>query len=205
MDLAALIKAPTQDKDWVSKCAIIGLMALVPIAGILNLMGWMKATYANVKAGDAALPSADFGYIAAGWEMFLAILPPFLVLVVLGFAEGVLGMIPKFAWLATLVNIPVQLVSLANTVVLMPILVFRHVTQGKGFQEAFDIEGIKVVLLKKNFVGFALTYFVANIIGGLGIIACCFGVFLTFPFASAVHAHAVKVFEDTISAESNQQ
>lgn len=203
MDLGTIIKAPTQDKEWLTKCGIMGLICLIPIAGVLNLMGWMKATYANAKAGDNTLPVAGLSYIGSGWELFLAILPSFLVVMGLGIVVGIVSAVLKIAAVSMLLSLIVQLISLVNSIVIMPTMTYRHVVEKKGFSDAFDMADVKRVMSGKMFGIFILTYFVANLIGGLGIIVCCIGMFLTLPLAFAIHAHALKAFEDVNGLRSH--
>src|SRR5256885_16747502 len=78
LDLGLCITAPTKDPEWLKKCVLMGLMMLIPIAGALNLSGWMR-TYAERRMkneGDRdLLPEANLNYIGAGWRLFLAYLP----------------------------------------------------------------------------------------------------------------------------------
>ena len=80
----------------------------------------------------------------------------------------------------------------------VPTLIYRHVVHGTGFGGAFDFAGIKRTWMANptQFLTFAVMYFCASLIGGLGVIACCVGMFVTLPFSVAIHANVIKSFED---------
>lgn len=201
MDIGAIIQAPMKDKDWIKKCAMVGLFGLVPIAGGLNAIGWMKEVYKRVKAGDTTLPEANFSYLGSGWALFLAVVPIIVVPIFFGVIQGVLmatrntSLVP----IVSLINLPV---SLFMNLVFVPTLIYRHVTVGTGFSGVFDFGGIKEVWTKNmgNFATFAVLYFLGSLIGGLGFIACCVGGLVTFPMGMAIHANAIKAFEDASKA-----
>lgn len=197
MDLEAIIKAPTKDPDWIKKCLLIGLMMLIPIAGALNLLGWMKETYRRAKAGETNLPEANLSYIGGGWSLFLAILPVALIPMIfgVGFVGLAVARMHRMIPLLQAVYLPV---SLFLNVVVVPTLVYRHVVHGSGFGGAFDFAAIKATWMTNvsNFVTFAILYFAASLIGGMGVIACCIGMFVTVPFSLAIHANLIKGFEE---------
>ncbi len=197
MDLEAMIKAPLRDADWAKKCLLIGLFALIPIAGFLNLMGWMKDIYRRVKAGDTTLPPPSLDYIGSGWSLFVALLPIAVFPICIAFAGAGLAIAhqPRLLPLLQAINIPI---SLFLNVVFVPTLVYRHVVHGSGFGGAFDFGAIKRTWMTNpgNFLTFAVVYFCASMIGSLGMIACCVGIFFTLPFSLAIHANVIKGFED---------
>jgi hypothetical protein len=197
MDIGAIISSPTKDPEWIKKCAITGLLVLIPIAGILNMMGWMKAAYERAKVGDQTLPDAGLNYIGSGWMLFLAVLPVMLVLIV----WNILVMVLSFADVRVLVavaNLIGVLISLTVNLVLVPALTYRHVVHGKGFADGFDIADIMRVITTNSgaFVSYALVTFLANLIGGLGAVACCIGIIVSLPFAAAVTAVNISAFEN---------
>ena len=198
MDFAAIIKAPTQDPNWIKKCAIMGLFTLIPIAGALNLAGWMKATYDRVKSGDPTLPDAGFSYLGQGWALFLAVLPAVLVNVVMNLGVTVVSMVAHSHALASLLSLVSGLVSLVIGFVVQPTLVYRHLVHNTGFSAITDVPGnMKVVTTNTGlFATFVVLYVLGGIIGGLGFVACCVGGLVTLPFGIAIHANAVKAFED---------
>jgi hypothetical protein len=195
MDIGAIVKGPLQDKDWLSKCLIIGLIMLVPIAGSLNALGWTKTVYENLENGDTSLPPGNFNYIGKGWTMFLALLGPILALFGLAILVGVAAAVTRSQIVGMLGQLVLMVLNLGFSFVLYPTLSYRHLTENTGFGDAFDFGGIMATVGKPNFVMFAVCYFVGGLIGSLGMVACCLGIFLTLPLGMAIHAHAARAFK----------
>ncbi len=196
MDIGSIISSPTRDKDWLKKCALVGLFALIPIAGALNLLGWMKATYERAKVGDTTLPEADLSYMGSGWALFLAVLPAMLVVFGWNIIVVVLSAL-KLGALVNLANLIGMLLGLVVNLVVVPALMYRHVVHGKGFSDGFDFADIMRVITSNtsSFVTFALVAFLASLIGGLGAAACCIGIVLTLPFGAVISANNILAFE----------
>ena len=56
----------TAAPSWFSTLMIIGLIALIPIVGVMNLYGYALVTARNLRAGYRVLPRANFSFISAG-------------------------------------------------------------------------------------------------------------------------------------------
>lgn len=201
MDIGTIVSSPTRDKDWVKKCALIGLFALIPVAGWLNLGGWMRATYDRAKAGDTTLPEPGLEYMGAGWALFLAVLPAMLIIFgwnIISFTLAALDL-RALAGVAQLIG---MLLNLVLNVVVLPALIYRHFVHGKGFADGFDVAGIMQTITGNTsaFVNFALVAFLANLIGGLGVIACCVGAIISMPFGAAISAVNVRAFEEQLGS-----
>ncbi len=196
MDIGTILSSPTKDPEWLKKCAISGLILLIPIAGALNLMGWMKAVYERAKAGDQTLPEPGLEYIGAGWALFLAILPPLLVVFVWNILVMILSAMDlrAAAGIGQLIGF---LLQLGISLVVVPALMYRHVVHGKGLADAFDFPDITRVITTNSgaFVNFALVAFLANLIGSLGFVACCIGGIVSLPFGSAITGNNLRAFE----------
>jgi hypothetical protein len=61
-----VISLPTRDPRWFGKCGIEGLIALIPIYGSFEIIGWSLTFLDNLRAGRAELPEARFGYANRG-------------------------------------------------------------------------------------------------------------------------------------------
>jgi hypothetical protein len=103
----------------------------------------------------------------------------------------------KVTILAILFNLAFSLLGLAVGLVIMPALIYRHVVHGKGFMDALDLSGIMRVVTTNTsmFATFSAIYLVGNMVGGLGIVACCIGAFVTMPMSAAIHGNAIRAFE----------
>jgi hypothetical protein len=56
--------------NWFPAILIIGLIALLPVVGFMNLYGWALATAANLRAGYQVAAPATFDYIGRGARYF---------------------------------------------------------------------------------------------------------------------------------------
>ena len=63
LDLGAIIQQPMKDPDWLKICVLIGLMCLVPIAGFLNLSGWMKTIADSLPHARPSNPHVREGLV----------------------------------------------------------------------------------------------------------------------------------------------
>jgi hypothetical protein len=75
MDMGPLLTSPTQDPDWKKKLLLMGLLGLVPLLGLFNLYGYLVQVYRQRRHGETALPPAGLGYIVAGIEFCIPVLP----------------------------------------------------------------------------------------------------------------------------------
>jgi hypothetical protein len=197
LDFAAVIQSPTRDPDWLRKCAIMGLFALIPLAGFINLLGWEKEIYRQRRQNPSnlTLPEPSFNYLASGFELFLA---AWLPLVAFSLAVGVLAgilMALKLGLLAGLLRMVGGLVQLALSLVLTPALALRHLERGTNHLAVLDVPGTMRVITS-NTAAFGLlvgTSFVASLIGGVGC-CVCIGIIVTLPFSAAIRAQAAVEF-----------
>lgn len=196
MDIGAVIKAPMEDQDWIKKCAITGLMTLIPIVGAFNLLGWAKQYAKNRLAGDNSLPEAGLSYIGDGFKMFLAMLPMIGIVIGVQIVAGILGAIlGKIAGMLAIVpSLAGLLVVLAISLV-SPLFMYRHIVHDDAWASARI--GWALGVAKAN-VGSLVMLFVimiiANFIAGLGYIALIVGVFITMPLAQAITMAGIAEF-----------
>src|SRR4029077_5312009 len=78
-----VITIPTRDPRWFGKCGIEGLIGLIPIYGTFEVAGWALSYLDNLRAGQAVLPEARFGYAGRGSRLAFVALIYGLVAVVL--------------------------------------------------------------------------------------------------------------------------
>ena len=191
MDIGAAIKAPMEDKEWIKKCIIIALICIIPIAGILNLLGWLAATYKNVRAGTKDLPEANLSYIGAGWWLFVALLP--LVGVSIGFQILIQILVQATgSGIVALIGALLNLVVSLAVAIAYPAAMLLHLE--KGYRWAGAKFGEIIPLMTGNvgpYVMFLVLAFVAGIIGGAGMIACGVGMLLTMPWCYAIMANGL--------------
>ena len=192
-----------EDPDYIKKIGIAALMALIPIAGWLILLGWgVEITRRVIRGQSQPLPEwTDFGALfmqglKAFGIIFVYVLP---ILVVNGCVQ--LAQIPLASQQANdtmgLIIMGLSILSgclssifgIALGLLLPPVLgIFADTGD---ISAAFRV-GDVIALLRANIGAYLLALvggFLSSIIASLGVIACCIGVFVTFALATAVNAH----------------
>jgi hypothetical protein len=190
---------PFRDPAWAGKIAVQAVILIIPIVGLIATAGWMLMTFDNIRAGRQELAPAGF-HLSRGiglfgvWFIYSFVLSlPGDVLNGMGSslnrnhsfsAEG-------FSGLGSLLSLAGQLFFFF----LLPSLIVM--TYHHGFAGGMDVEGVwKLATGNLNASVMAgLIMFVAGIIGFLGIIACCIGIFFTGAYAAAVMTGVASWFE----------
>ena len=171
---------PMRDPNWLKKVLLGGVFTLIPIAGILFLLGYMKKVFlALVQDENALLPEFDFGAdLSAG----LGVLG-------VGLCWGLM-LIPAMILMIIPVIGPIAYLAIASTVV--PVALMRYFTTGQ-FGAAFEFKAI-FAFIKENTSNVLLMFavmFVAQLIAGFGIIACFVGILFTSFWALLVRTYAM--------------
>jgi hypothetical protein len=209
MDIGALIQAPMADKAWIKKCLIMGLICIIPIAGFLNLMGWMATFTTTRLEGGTDLPEAGLSYIGRGWKVFLSVLPVVGVYIVLIILTGVITAVAGHIHVrivATILGFAMGLIMLAFGLFVgvgMPAILYLHIVKGEAYPSLQFGKIMKTITGGgTDYLMLFLAVLVAGIIGGLGEIACGVGVLVTMPFGQAIYAAAIAAFAP-IAAKKN--
>lgn len=191
---------PFRDPQWVGKIVVQALILIIPIVGLVATAGWMLMTLDNLRAGRQELAPAGF-HLSRGISLFGIWL---LYAVILSIPGDVLngignsGRTPGQLYTGNGFTGLGGLLGLAGDLVLyflLPSIIVM--TYHHGFSGGVDVQGVWRLATSNvnNSVVAGLIMFVAGIIGALGIIACCVGVFLTGAYAAAVMIGAVSWFE----------
>ncbi len=203
MDLAALLKRPLNDPNWITTCLKAGVLACIPIANIAAL-GWSKRVYAQYRAGGNDIlpdPFEDIGGdLGQGFAAFVAILGGLLPMYVVIFgvsccAAGVdmAGGMGVASMLANLVTLPVGLLA----GILAPAAMWVHLRTGDLWVWNHTSRALAVVKSDtQRFLTLCVALFVSNMISGLGAAACCVGLILTVPLAMAMSAAALAAYDE---------
>jgi hypothetical protein len=190
---------PFRDPRWIEKILIQGLILIIPIVGLIATAGWMLMTLDNLRAGRQELAPAGF-HLSRGIGLFGAW---FIYTLVLSLPGDVLSGVGStmnanhsfsgspFTGLGSLVGLAAQLLLYF----LLPSIIVM--TYHRGFSGGMDVDGVWRLATGNvnNSVMGGLIMFVAGIIGALGIVACCVGVFFTGAYAAAVMTGAASWFE----------
>lgn len=190
---------PFRDPAWFGKIVVQALILIIPIVGWIATAGWVMLTYDNLRVGRQELAPAGF-HLARGIGIFgvfviygIVMNIPAWVLDGVGSAasrhNGYLG--SPFSSLGSLWSFAAQLFIdfLAPSLI---VLTARH-----GFAGGLDVQRVWAMAtgnMNNSVIG-GLVIFAAGIIGGLGFIACCIGVFFTVTYAAAVEAGVAAWFE----------
>jgi len=190
---------PFRDPGWVGKIAVQGLILIIPIVGWIATAGWLMLTYDNLRAGRQELPPAGF-HLERGIGIFGVIVIYAIVINIPGsILDGIGGAMSRdngFSYspvsaLGSLWSFAAQLFL----DFLIPSLIV--LTARNGFSGGLDVPRVWALAtsqVNNSIIGGAVI-FAAGIIGGLGLIACCIGVFFTLTYAAAVQAGVAAWFE----------
>jgi hypothetical protein len=195
MEFGLAFTYPFQDQDWIKKIGIAGLLMIIPIIGQIIVLGWaLEIVRRVIQRNPTPLPEwSDFGrYFMDGLMLPLTII------------SGLSQMIPFLAssgqvddqtmqTIIMVISVCVGCFSLVYGILLglwLPALGGNFAVKGK-FGAAFAIgEIFNLIKSAPGAYAFCLLgAIVAGIISGLGVIACCIGVYFTAAYSMTVQAH----------------
>jgi hypothetical protein len=194
---------PFRDPGWAGKIAVQALILIIPIVGWIAAAGWLILTYENLKAGRQELAPAGF-HLERGIGLFGVIVIYSIVLnIPVWILEGIGGAASnqnsilgsELTGLGSVLSLFVELFIAFLT----PSLIV--LTAHNGFSGGLDVAKVWALAttnMNNSFIA-GVVVFAANIIGALGLIACCIGVFFTLIYATAIQA-GVAAWFDRVSA-----
>jgi hypothetical protein len=216
MDFGKAFTYVFEDKNWIMKVLVGGLISLIPIFGWIVVIGYMLTTLKNVADGQPEpLPEwGNFGdFFMKGLYAFVGVLVYFLPVIVLSCCIGVLSAVAGGAMgstssgssaqaasgtlasivgiLSICVNCIVGLYSLVAGLTLYAPLTRFAMTQNQ-LSVFWDFRGNFAFIQKNaaNYVIALVVAWVASFVAGFGIILCLIGVLFTSFWSSMVAAHA---------------
>jgi Protein of unknown function (DUF4013) len=194
-----------RDPAWLGKVAVQGLITIIPIVGWIATVGWLMMSFENARSGRNELPQAGF-HLARGIGFFGVYI---IYAIVLNIPTVVFNSIGSHTVTTTngfnyTTGSPLgslwQLLASLFLDFLTPtliVMVFHH-----GFAGGFDLGNIWKYATGNptNSIIGGLIIFVSGLIAGVGIIACCIGVFFTIVYAASIQAAVAAWFERQQSA-----
>jgi len=194
-----------KDPAWLGKIAIQGLILIIPIVGWIATAGWLMMAFENARSGRNELPAAGF-HLGRGIAIFGVYVIYAIVLGIPGIILNSIGShtVTTQSGFSYTTGSPLgslwSLVSGLFLDFLIPtliVMVFHH-----GFRGGFDLGNVwkyATSNLSNSVIG-GLVIFVSGLIGALGLIACCIGIFFTIVYAVSIQAGVAAWFERVQSA-----
>ena len=205
-----------EDKNWLSKILIAGLISLIPIIGQIYLYGWMIEIIRRVKGGRTdILPTTHFSYfLTLGLKMFVVTLIYSIPVLII---SGILQLLTSSAGNADesvftivfagigciggLLGLVLQIaVSLLTTYGFIKLAETDQIKACLDFNDAFQC-------IKNNigtFIIVELLSIVAVLIQSAGLIICV-GIIFTVPYGVAISGHLVGQLWDNLNTYSKHE
>jgi hypothetical protein len=195
-----------RDPGWVGKIVVQGLILIIPIVGLIATAGWMLMTFDNLRAGRQELAPAGF-HLSRGIGLFGVWFIYGLVLSLPGdivngiysaSSRATASLTGNQAFATHAFYQPGSLLNLVGQLLLdflLPSIIVM--TYHYGFSGGMDVARVWRLATSNvsNSVIAGLMFFLAGIIGALGLIACCIGVFFTGAYAASVMVGVASWFE----------
>ena len=175
-----------RDPAWIRKLLVVGLLALLPLVGQLNLLGWTLRALENLRAERYELPPANLGHIARGARLWL---------ILLGCALAFAAVVGALS--AAAVRAP-ALIEASGLVILIAGLLLAAVQPPVwlGLAPKIAVERPLETLAAATLLWSGL------LIGWLGVFFCAVGLVFTLPYGFAMIAGVLRVYELQLQSPS---
>jgi hypothetical protein len=199
-----------KDPSWLGKVAVQGLILIIPIVGWIAASGWLMMAFENARAGRNELPPAGF-HLGRGIGIFGVVIIYAIVLNIPGWILSLIGGAGfrqrldgttyyygggPMSGLGSLWGFLASLFLDFLTPALI-VIVFHS-----GFGGGFDLGRVWKYATGNlnNSIIAGLMIFVAGLIGALGFVACCIGLFFTIIYSATIEAAVAAWYERVQSA-----
>lgn len=200
-----------EDKNWLSKLLIAGLISLIPIIGQFYLLGWMVEIIRRVRAQRTdILPTTHFSYfLTLGLKAFVVCLiysiPLILVTSAITLIRGnssyegnsVTIVVTSYGFFGSLISLLIHIaVAFLSTYGFIKLAETDQIKPCLDFKDAYNT-------IKENLSAFIIVELlsvVASIISSAGMILCFIGIILTMPYGTAISGHLLGQLWCTIDS-----
>ena len=200
MDFGKAFTFVFEDEDWIKKIGVGGLISLIPVIGVLLVLGWgVEVTKRVIKGEAEILPDwSDFGgYLTRGFLVFLVAFVYMLPVILIQACSSIPFLVENpdetltiiFSIVAICFGCVTFIYSIAAYMILPAAVASYAVTGELG--AAFKL-GELFKLVKENLGVYGMVLLggiVAGLVSGLGVIACVIGVLFTTVYAMAINGH----------------
>jgi uncharacterized membrane protein len=165
-------------QDIVTLAVVALIVAVISAVSVLILAGPMMVGMLMIVFAlhDKTQPKPQIGDVFKGFEMFAPSLVLCLILVGISLAMNVFNFIPHIGrFISMLASLCVQ----TAVMFAWPFLVDKKMAPVDAIKASFEI-------VKDNFFPFLGLNIVAGIIGSIGVVACCIGIFVTMPITFCI-------------------
>ena len=190
------------DKDWLKKIGIAGLVMLIPLIGQLTVGGWaLEITRRVIQRDPETLPDwGAFGdYLVKGLKLFVIALVYALPIILISICANLPAMFVQngsddtMLTIVSILSICVSCISIVYGIALgfvLPAALANFVVTGEigaafRFSEVFAL----VRAAPSAYLLVLLGSIVAGLIASLGLILCIIGVIFTQALAFAIQGH----------------
>jgi hypothetical protein len=202
MNLGKAFTFAFEDKDWIKKLGIAGLVMLIPLIGQLTVSGWaLEVTRRVIQQEPETLPDwGAFGeYLVKGLKIFVIgivyALPIILISICANLPVMFLGnnsdqtVITTLSLISTCVSCLAAIYGIALWF-LIPAALANFVVSGElGAAFRFSEVMALVRAAPSAYLLALLGGIVAGVIAGLGVILCVIGVIFTMAYAYVIQGH----------------
>lgn len=199
MDIGLAFSFPFQDEEWVTKLILAAVLMLIPVLGIIVVLGWTLAITRNVIKGEAE-PLAgwsDFSeFLTLGFKASLVTLVYSLPIIVVSIPFGILSSVID-SQSAEGAIVFMSICFSCFTILYGLILAFIY-PAAMGILAATDDLGAALNpsrifgLVRKTPNAYILTFLAtmgAGFLASMGVLMCFVGVLFTSAYAYAVYGH----------------
>jgi hypothetical protein len=199
MDFVKAFTFPFEDKDWIKKLAITGVISIIPIVGTIAVLGWtLEVARRVIRSEVPVLPDwSNFaGNFTLGLKATVVGIVLAIPLIVVYLPLGVLSFFSDQDWFATastVVSICTACLALFYALVVMFIgpAAFGQLAATDSLAEAFKV-GRLLSLIRAAPAAHLIVILgllVSGIVAPLGAIACLIGVLFTIAYSGAANGH----------------